>query len=456
MLDHNKKQSLLNLDIKKLGINGEGIAYYKKRAIFIPGALPKEKVLVKITKKFPKYWEGQLIKIIKKSPFRVKPLCSIYEQCGGCQLQHLQYKKQCEYKEDIIKQSLKKFKPLGYEEYKFKKSIDMENPWYYRNKLQFQARYNNKTNSTELGLYKLNSHKLIPINNCQVQDPVTQEIANTVCDLLNKFNLSIYNEKKHTGWFRTLMVRSGRKTTECQVVLITTNKDFPSKQLFINELIKKHPTIVSIMQNINNEKTSIIFGKKTIKIYGKESIEEKLDNVTFDLSAEAFFQLNPIQTEKLYQSVHNALNLNTQDIIIDAYCGVGTIGLSLAHQVKKVIGVDIIPKSIEDACFNAKRMNLNNTQYLVGDAAKLIPKWLHEYNPTGIILDPPRTGLGDKLCATLVSNPIPKMVYVSCNPSTLAKDLTILTKAYNVNWLQSVDMFPQTARVEVIVSLEKK
>ena len=448
------KEEILTLNVKRLGINGEGIAYFKKRAIFIPNALPKEKVNVKITKKHRNFWEAKLIRIIKKSPERTEAKCPIYKQCGGCQLQHLQYEAQCRYKEDIIKQAMTKFKPQNYENFVYKQSIDMDNPWFYRNKLQFQAR--NFQNHTVLGLYAMNSHKLIPIDNCLIQQSITQKIANTVQKLLNKYKLSIYNEKKHRGWFRTLMVRIGFKTNECQVVLITTNRDFPSKKLFIDELVNQHPEIVSIMQNINNEKTSIIMGDKTINLFGKDSIEETINNVTFDLAAKSFFQLNPIQTAKLYNAVQEAIELHKNDIILDAYCGVGTIGLSMAHKAKKIIGMDIVEQAIDNAKYNAKRMNLTNTYYQTGDATDLIPKWLPKYKPTGIVVDPPRTGLGEKLCKTLVKNPISKMVYVSCNPSTLAKDLVILSQAYDVKFLQSIDMFPHTARVEVIVSLMAK
>ena len=450
----NNQNDTLLLNVKRLGINGEGIAYYKKRAVFIPRALPKEKVLVKITKKHRNYWEAKLLKVQKASKERVQPKCPIYEKCGGCQLQHLAYSAQCKYKEDIIKQALAKFKPQDYENYVFKPSIDACDPWFYRNKLQFQARMIKQ--QPALGLYEINSHHLIPIKQCDIQKPLTQAIANTVQQLLSKYNASLYNERKHTGWLKTLMVREAVATNECQVVFITTTRDFPSKQLIIQELVHKHPEIISIMQNINKDKTSTIMGNKTVNIYGKDSIEEQLNDVIFDLSAQAFFQLNPAQTQKLYAAVKEAMHLNQNDIIIDAYCGVGTIGLSMAKNVKQILGMDIIKEGITNAKLNAKRLGVNNTHYEVGDAVKLIPQWLTKYHPTGIVVDPPRTGLTAKLCQTLVKHPLPKMVYVSCNPSTLAQDLVILSQKYNVEFIQSIDMFPQTARVEVIVSLTAK
>lgn len=444
----------LRLQIKKLGINGEGIGYFKRTIVFVPGALPKEEVLVKVIKQRPNFIEAQLLKIIKPSPHRVEPLCPHYQQCGGCQLQHLAYPAQCDFKVDVIRQSLQKFKPKDYQNYEIRPTLGMKNPWHYRNKLQFQVR--RERNQLAVGLYKENSHQLINLTDCQVQDQPTQAIVNTVAALVEHYHLTPYNERRHTGFLRTIVVRVGQKTKEAQVVLVTTTERFPQKASFIRDLTAQQPAITSIVQNINREKTSLVMGDKERLLWGKKAIEEQLDELTFDLSARAFFQLNPQQTEVLYQQARQALNANLNDVIIDAYCGVGTIGLSLAKHVKAVYGMDIIPEAIDDAKQNAQKMGVNNATYEVGGAEKWIPRWFKEgIQPTGIIVDPPRTGLDETLAKTLVQHPIDKFVYVSCNPSTLARDLKVLTQKYRVNYIQSVDMFPQTARVEAVVSLTK-
>lgn len=449
------KQQPLVLNVKKLGINGEGIAYYKKRAVFIPGALPKEKVKVIITQKSRNYWNARLVEVLKKSPHRITPPCPVYDQCGGCQLQHLNYKAQCTYKEDLIRQALKKFQPSGYETYKFLPSIDMKNPWHYRNKLQYQVRQ--FKNTTTLGLYEENSHQLVPIDNCLVQEEETQAIANTVHQLVQRYRIAPYNERQNSGLLKTLMIRKGIQTGQVQVVFITKENKLPHHTSLIRDLIQQHPSITSVIQNIQPTKTSRIMGEKSITLYGKDTIEEKLNQIQFNLSATAFFQLNPYQTERLYTRVLEALEADKHDIVVDAYCGVGTIGLSLAPNVKKVLGMDTIPSAIEDAKQNAKALGYHNTEYIVGEAETVLPKWMKAKDkPTAIVVDPPRLGLDERLKQALIQYPVQKLVYVSCNPSTLARDLITLTQAYKVEWIQSIDMFPHTARVEAIVRLTKK
>ncbi|MGC6769164.1 23S rRNA (uracil(1939)-C(5))-methyltransferase RlmD [Enterococcus sp. LJL51] len=443
------------LKIKRLGINGEGIGYYKRTIVFVPNALPQEQVSIKVTKVSPKFIEGELTKISKPSPDRITPPCPVYEKCGGCQLQHLNYQAQLVYKKDLLKQALTKFKPANYQNYELRKTIGMKDPWNYRNKAQFQLRENNGT--VEAGLYQPDSHTLVPIDNCLVQDTTVTNVMNTLVELLNNYHLPIYDERKNSGIFRTLMVRIGVQTGEVQVVFITQSQKFPQKQKIINDIQAKLPEVVSIMQNVQNKKTSLIMGDQTIHLWGKESIRERISELSFDLSPRAFFQLNPEQTEKLYDEARKALDLKPDESVVDAYCGVGTIGLSLAHQAKGVRGMDTIPAAIDDARKNAAELGASNTRYEVGTAEELLPKWLGEgFRPDGIIVDPPRTGLDSKLLQAILQYPPKKMVYVSCNVSTLARDLVQLVKAFHVEYLQSVDMFPQTARCEVVVKLVKK
>ena len=396
-----KKGQQISLKIKRLGINGEGIGYYKKLIIFVPGALPKEEVTATITNVTPKFAEGTLQSVKKAAKDRVVPPCPVYETCGGCQLQHLAYKAQLDFKKDLLKQALNKFKPVNYQNYELRKTIGMENPWNYRNKAQFQLRQID--GQVEAGLYQADSHQLVPIDNCLVQQPATTKVMNTLVDLLNDFQLPIYDERKNSGIFRTLMVRVGIQTGEVQVVFITQSKKFPQKEKMVRAINEQLPEVVSIMQNVQNKKTSLVMGDDTLHLWGKESIEEHINDVVFDLSPRAFFQLNPEQTEVLYNEGIKALD------------------------------------------------------YAVGTAEDLLPKWFKEgFKPDAIVVDPPRTGLDRKLLTALLKQPPKKMVYISCNVSTLARDLVQLAKVYQVDYLQSVDMFPQTARCEVVVKLTRK
>ncbi|HEO3089357.1 TPA: 23S rRNA (uracil(1939)-C(5))-methyltransferase RlmD, partial [Streptococcus agalactiae] len=387
-----------------------------------------------------------------KSKNRVEPPCSIYKECGGCQIMHLQYDKQLEFKTDVIRQALMKFKPEGYENYEIRKTIGMSEPEHYRAKLQFQVR--SFGGNVKAGLYAQGTHRLIDIKDCLVQDSLTQEMINRVAELLGKYKLPIYNERKIAG-VRTVMIRRAQASGEVQLIFITSKRlDFDD---VVIELVREFPELKTVAVNINASKTSDIYGQITEVIWGQESINEEVLDYGFSLSPRAFYQLNPKQTQILYSEAVKALDVKEDDDLIDAYCGVGTIGLAFAGKVKSVRGMDIIPEAIQDAKENALYMGFTNTHYEAGKAEDIIPRWYSEgFRANALIVDPPRTGLDDKLLNTILKMPPEKMVYVSCNTSTLARDLVTLTKVYHVHYIQSVDMFPHTARTEAVVKLQRK
>ncbi|EUJ40356.1 23S rRNA (uracil(1939)-C(5))-methyltransferase RlmD [Brochothrix campestris] len=441
--------------IKRIGINGEGIGYFDNTIVFIKGALPGERVVAQISKVFPKYLEAEMTTIERESPDRIQPLCPIYEECGGCQLQHLIYDKQLVMKRDMIRQAFQKHTKIPMDKLKVKHTVGMKNPWAYRNKSQFQVR--EVDGVIKAGLYQQESHHLIDIEECVVQQPHTTQITAFIKQQLQQLNVPIYDEEKNSGIVRTIVVREAKNTDEIQVVFITNSKKLPRKRELIENLRTAFPQIVSVMQNVNQEKTSLVFGEETFVLAGKETISETMTGISYDLSARAFFQLNPEQTEKLYRKVANVLELKGTETVVDAYCGVGTIGLSLAHAVKEVRGMDIVVDAIEDAQRNAARANITNVQYEAGKAEEIMPRWVKEgFKPDVVIVDPPRSGCDDALLDTLKQVRPQKIVYVSCNPSTLARDVQQLTHHYTIKEVTPYDMFPQTAHVESVTLLELK
>ena len=440
------------LTIKRLGINGEGVGYFKKQVVFVPGALPGEEVVVEATKVHPKFAEAKIKTIRKKSEFRVQPQCPVYEECGGCQLQHLRYDQQLKEKRDILIQSLERHTRLSVDQIDIKETIGMEDPWNYRNKSQFQV--GQKDGKILAGLYGMNSHQLVNIDQCAVQHPKTNKAVGTVKKILQRLQIPIYNEKSKKGVVRTIVARFGIQTGELQIVLITATKDLPKKEQIVDEIKKRLPEVKSLMQNINGEKTSLIFGKETINLGGNDYIQETLGDLSFELSARTFFQLNPEQTVRLYNEVKKAAELTGKEKVVDAYCGVGTIGLWVADKAAEIRGMDVIPESIEDAKKNAARHGIKHAKYVTGKAEVLLPKWTKEgWTPDVVIVDPPRTGLDGQLLDTILKVKPKKVVYVSCNPSTLAKDIQVLSKNYKVEYMQPVDMFPQTSHVECVAQL---
>jgi len=443
------------LTIKRLGINGEGIGYYKHVITFVKGALPGEVIVAEVTTVHPRYLEAKIRKIRKFSPDRVDPRDEYAGEVGGFELEHLDYPAQLKFKQDLIRQALEKYQPAGFRQYDIRPTIGMDDPYEYRNKAQFQVRMID--GHVAAGLYKENSHDLVDLPTCSVQMPVTMTVMRAVVKWLEELAVPIYDEEHNSGIVKTVVVRAAAATGEVQLVFVTNTPKFPKKHQLLMKIADKLPMVVSVMQNVNIGKTSLIWGDQTTLLAGKPTITEELDGLAFDLSARAFFQLNPEQTKKLYQLARTALNLAPHETLVDAYSGVGTIGLSLADVAQEVRGMDTIPAAVADANENAKRNQITNAKYEVGEAETLLPQWLASgFAPDAIVVDPPRTGLDDVLIDAILQSAPEKLVYISCNPSTLAQDLRQLTRGYQVDYIQSIDMFPQTARCEAVVRFTKR
>ncbi|QVK18160.1 23S rRNA (uracil(1939)-C(5))-methyltransferase RlmD [Mycoplasmatota bacterium] len=445
------------LTIKRLGINGEGIGYYKRKAVFVDGALPNEKVICQFTKEHRNYLEGKTIKIIKRSENRVDAPCPYFGRCGGCQLQHLDYKEQLKMKKDIVIQALERYLP-NYENLNIniKDTIGMDNPYNYRNKAQMPVAFDGDKVVT--GLYEANSNRLVHINKCIIQDEMVNKVVNTIKQLLIKYHIMVFNRRFKSGILRYISVRYIENTKQCQVVLVLKEKDLQYMSKIAHDLMQEIPEVTSFYVNINPEvRTFEIYGKEYIHITGRKTIEAKIGESKFILSPQSFYQLNTEQTKVLYDVVKNTIAFKKTDKIIDAYCGAGTIGIYLANDVEEVRGVDKTTQAINDAKNNAALNELKNTRFEAGESEKIIPKWIEEgFKPDILIMDPPRTGIDDKLLGVLRKVKTKKVIYISCNPSTLAKDLNELRKVYHIKSIQPVDMFPQTSHIESVVLLVRK
>ncbi|UFJ41247.1 23S rRNA (uracil(1939)-C(5))-methyltransferase RlmD [Brevibacillus humidisoli] len=443
----------LTLTIKNLGINGEGIGYYKRKIVFVDGALPGEVVRAEVTRSERKYAAARLLKVLEQSPERIEPPCPLYHECGGCSLQHLDYQAQLVSKQALVEESLRKY--AGLEHPPVAETIGMEHPWDYRNKAQFQV--GQKSGKLIAGLYKPGSHELVNLSDCPIQHQETNRIVAKAREIMEKLQIPAYDERKRSGVVRTIVARVAFATGEAQLTLVTAVPAIPRVKELILELRYQIPSLVSIVQNVNPQKTSLVFGSTTNTLWGKPSIVEKLGTLSFDLSARAFFQLNPSQTIKLYDEVKKAAQLTGRELVFDLYCGTGTIGLWLAPFAKEVRGIEIIPEAVEDARKNAEQNNIANISFHTGKAEVLMPKWAKQgLKPDLVVVDPPRTGLDAALIDTLLAVRPERIVYVSCNPSTLGKDVGRLLAAYDLRNVQPIDMFPHTAHVECVILMTLK
>lgn len=445
-----KQGETYRLEITRLTDNAEGIAKADGFTVFVSGALPGEIVSGKVDLVKKNYAKAKLISIEKASPDRIKPRCEYYEACGGCQLQHLSYEAQCKMKKAQVEEALCHIGALiGV---KAEDTLGAVDPWYYRNKMQFPVGKNKGTIS--IGCYEQGTHRIIDTPHCCIQNDGNNIIAAAMREAIKKIHISVYDENNHSGCLRHIMGRIG-KNDETMIVLVTATNRLESDKALVKFLRDRIPNLVSVHHNIQPYRNNVILGRETRLLWGKSTISDNIGSHVYHISPRSFFQVNTAQATVLYEKVREYAGLTGREIVIDAYCGTGTISLFLARNAQKVYGIEIVSPAIADAKKNARDNNIRNAEFIVGDAAIHMPKLYREgIEPQVIVIDPPRAGATPEVLEAMAKLKPDRIVYVSCNPATLARDLAILrTKGYRLEKIQPVDMFPQTMHVETVCLL---
>jgi 23S rRNA (uracil1939-C5)-methyltransferase len=464
----NKNDEVM-LDIIGMTHEGEGVGRVEGFTLFVQGALPGEKVRAKVLKTKKQYGYAKLLNLVEASSARISAPCEIYDQCGGCQLQHMDYTAQLEWKRQLVVDNLERIGKLRVsggaggdaegaqaEGILVRPTLGMDEPWRYRNKAQVPI------GATEDGLvggfYARGSHRIVDMDTCLIQHEDNDNVVRRVKEIGRKLGISAYDEESGKGLLRHVVVRVAFRTGEMMVVLVTNGERIPHTDEWIAEIRREIPTVTSICQNVNTKKTNVIFGDTTRTLWGSDVIYDYIGDVKFAISARSFYQVNPAQTEVLYGKTVEYAGLTGNETVIDAYCGIGTISLFLAQHAKQVYGVEIVREAIEDARGNAKLNGMDNVVFEVGASEDVIPNWKEQgITADVIVVDPPRKGCDPRLLETILAMKPERVVYVSCNPSTLARDLRVLEDGgYKTVEVTPVDMFPHTVHVESVALLELK
>ncbi|MEJ7148983.1 23S rRNA (uracil(1939)-C(5))-methyltransferase RlmD [Staphylococcus warneri] len=449
-----KKNDVLTGQVVDLTHEGHGVVKIDRYPIFIPNTLIDEKIEYKVIKVKKNFAIGKLIKVITESDARVEPPCIYYYKCGGCQLQHMSYQAQLNMKkEQVVNLFHRKAK---FTNTVIKDTVGMEDPWRYRNKSQIPVGLS-KDQQPIMGFYRQRSHDIIDMESCLIQDQQHQQVMNDLKQLISELNISVYNEKTKKGLLRHLVVRTGHYTNQLMIILVTNGKAFKQAESLVDALVRKYPNVTSIKQNINDAHSNVIMGPQSITLYGEEEIEDQLSEVTFNISDQSFYQINSHQTEKLYQQALDYAQLTGDEIVLDTYCGIGTIAIYMAENARHVYGVEVVPSAINDANQNATKNQLENTTFVCGKAEEVILKWKAEgIRPDVVMIDPPRKGCDETFLETILELNPKRIVYISCNPSTQQRDAHILNHQYDLKEITPVDMFPQTTHIETVALFERK
>lgn len=450
-----KKNDLVTVKIEDMGHDGEGIGKAEGYTLFIKDTVIGDVVEAKIMKMKKNYGYARLVRVLEASKDRTEPKCSVARACGGCQLQFLTYEKQLEFKKNKVVGNLERIG--GFSDISVEKVMGMENPWRYRNKAQFPVG-KDKEGNLITGFYAGRTHSIIPNTNCYLGVEVNEEILNAVLDYMRENHVEPYDEVTGKGLVRHILIRYGFKTKEIMVCIIINGRKIPNAAGLVEKL-KDISGMTSITLNVNTKRNNVILGNEILPLWGKDYITDYIGEVKYQISPLSFYQVNPVQTEKLYGTALEYAGLTGKEIVWDLYCGIGTISLFLAQKAQKVYGVEIVPAAIEDARKNAELNGIDNAEFFVGKAEEVLPA---KYKEDGvyadvIVVDPPRKGCDGALIETMLSMKPERIVYVSCDSATLARDLKVLCeKEYQVEKVAVCDMFPGSVHVETVVLLGRK
>jgi 23S rRNA (uracil1939-C5)-methyltransferase len=443
-----EKNRQYSVEITGLTSEGMGVGRVEGFTIFVEGALPEELVTVTIVKLQKTFAYGKLVSIHRQSRERVEPQCDIMKRCGGCQLQHLDYQGQLKNKTKMVREVMERIG--GFKDITVHETLGMQEPWRYRNKAQFPVGF---SDGVVIGFYANRSHDIIDTDTCVIHDEINDEIIRIFKGYIKKYKLSIYSEEGNKGLLRHIVTRKGFKTGQVMVCIVINGDSLPHSSELVEILADRVPNLRSVVLNHNKKQTNVILGDKNTVIYGEEAIYDCIGPFKFKISPNSFFQVNPIQTEVLYNKALEYAGLTGNETVFDAYCGIGTISLFLSQKAKKVYGVEIVPQAIDNAKENAVLNSVDNVEFILGESEQVYPELYRKgMKADVIVVDPPRKGCGQELLDVIVAMQCPKVVYVSCNPATLARDAKYLgEKGYCVQEVQPVDMFAHTGHVEAII-----
>ena len=448
-----QKNDILTVTCDSIGTNGEGIARHDGTTLFVPYFLTGERARVKVLKVKGNAAYAKVEELLTPAEDRVRPACPVFARCGGCQLQHMSYDGELQEKQGQVRDALERIGHLtGID---VLPTLGAATPWEYRNKMQFPAAA--AKGKAVVGCYAAGSHRVIDVASCAIQKAGNNDILRIVRQWMNDYHVPAYNEQTHTGVVRHVMGRVGVRTGELMVCLVTAQTDVPHTAELIGMLREGLPKLTSVVQNINTRRTNVILGPETKVLYGTPTIHDSIGPLTFNISAQSFFQVNSEQAQRLYEKALEFADLQGDETVADVYCGTGTITLFLAQKAKNVYGIEIVAPAIHDAVKNAADNGVTNAEFILGDAVEKLPELIKSgVRPDVIVLDPPRAGCGEPVLEAIAQSQPKRVVYVSCNPATLARDLAYLNDhGYQPVKVQPVDMFPRTHHVETVVLLSK-
>ncbi len=451
------KNEIYPLEIHALGSNGEGIGRIDGYTLFVDGAIIGDHIMAKVMKAKKNYGFARLVEIVKPSDNRIEPVCPVARQCGGCSLQQMRYKAQLEYKVSQIKDNLERIGGLAKEhiDASFEGIIGADDPFYYRNKVQFPVR--DEHGQICIGFYAKHSHRIVETPRCYIQDIYNEQIVEVIRNYMVDYGVSAYNEQLHKGLVRHLVIRNTSDRRKFQVTVVINGDKLPHEEALI-EAMKKLDKVENLNVNVNRERTNVIMGRKLDTLYGEAYLTDDIKDIAYQISPLSFYQVNPEQTTKLYEKALDYAELTGHERVYDLYCGIGTISLFLAQKAKEVHGVEIIPQAIEDARDNAVLNQIDNVFFHVGKSEDIMPRLYKEEGIQAdvVVVDPPRKGCEASLIETIATMAPERVIYVSCDPATLARDVKLFDElGYRVDKVTGVDMFPMTTHVETCLSLKK-